>query len=116
MICEINSTILQKQFNVYNTVLDNLDMENGTKQHQTTACWEHRIRQRCMEEERQCQGWAAEAAEDTGGQAVEDTEAEAVEDKVAQSEEGILAELVEDRFAEEVEGGYLSCSLNLNRS
>ena len=54
--------------------------------------------------------------EDTGGQAEEDTEAEAVEDKVAQSEEGILAEVVEDRFAEEVEGGYLSCSLNLNRS
>ena len=47
---------------------------------------------------------------------MEDTEAEAVEDKVAQSEEGILAEVVEDRFAEEVEGGYLSCSLNLNRS
>ena len=68
-----------------------------------------------MEEERQCQGWAAEVVEGTGGQAEEDTEAEAV-DKVAQSEEGILAELVEDRFAEEVEGGYLSCSLNLNRS
>ena len=49
-----------------------------------------------MQEERQCQGWAAEdrlaeVVEDTGGQAVEDRPAE-------------------------VEGVYLSCPLNLNRS
>ena len=41
-----------------------------------------------MQEERQCQGWAAEDR---------------------------LAEAVEDRPAE-VEGVYLSCPLNLNRS
>ena len=49
-----------------------------------------------MQEERQCQGWAAE-----------DRLAEVVEDR--------LAEAVEDRPAE-VEGVYLSCPLNLNRS
>ena len=65
-----------------------------------------------MQEERQCQGWAAE-----------DRLAEAVEDKVAQSVEGILAEVVEDTVGQavedrpaEVEGVYLSCPLNLNRS
>ena len=49
-----------------------------------------------MQEERQCQGWAAE-----------DRLAEVVEDTVGQA--------VEDRPAE-VEGVYLSCPLNLNRS
>ena len=50
-----------------------------------------------MQEERQCQGWAAE-----------DRLAEVVEGKVAH------AQSVEDRPAD-VEGVYLSCPLNLNR-
>ena len=49
-----------------------------------------------MQEERQCQGWAAE---DRLAEVVEDTGGEAVEDRPA-----------------EVEGVYLSCPLNLNRS
>ena len=57
-----------------------------------------------MQEERQCQGWAAE---DRLAQSVEDRLAEVVEDTVGQA--------VEDRPAE-VEGVYLSCPLNLNRS
>ena len=57
-----------------------------------------------MQEERQCQGWAAE-----------DRLAELVEDRLAQSLEDRLAEAAEDRLAE-VEEGCLFCSLNLNRS
>ena len=57
-----------------------------------------------MQEERQCQGRAAE-----------DRLAEVVEDRLAEVVEDTGGEAVEDRPAE-VEGVYLSCPLNLNRS
>ena len=73
-----------------------------------------------MQEERQCQGWAAE---DRLAQSVEDKVAQSVDDRLAEVVEGILAEVVEDTVGQavedrpaEVEGVYLSCPLNLNRS
>ena len=65
-----------------------------------------------MQEERQCQGWAAV---DRLAQSVEDRLAQSVEDRLAEVVEDTVGQAVEDRPAE-VEGVYLSCPLNLNRS
>ena len=65
-----------------------------------------------MQEERLCQGWAAE---DRLAEAVEDRLAQSVEDRFAEVVEDTVGQAVEDRPAE-VEGVYLSCPLNLNRS